>query len=92
MIRTEQEEFFIEPLDRGDGVVEKEEEEAGGGRVHIVYRSSAVKKPPISSAAEGFHARGWCAFPVLQLDTSFFEAFFFFIHPSRRHFDALDLC
>uniref|UniRef100_A0A8C8E0Y3 ADAM metallopeptidase with thrombospondin type 1 motif 2 n=1 Tax=Oryzias sinensis TaxID=183150 RepID=A0A8C8E0Y3_9TELE len=52
VIRTEQEEFFIEPLQRGDGVIEKEEEEAGGGRVHIVYRSSAVKKPPISSAAE----------------------------------------
>uniref|UniRef100_A0A8C7ZLC6 ADAM metallopeptidase with thrombospondin type 1 motif 2 n=1 Tax=Oryzias sinensis TaxID=183150 RepID=A0A8C7ZLC6_9TELE len=59
VIRTEQEEFFIEPLQRGDGVIEKEEEEAGGGRVHIVYRSSAVKKPPISSAAEGFHSRGW---------------------------------
>uniref|UniRef100_A0A8C7ZRD2 ADAM metallopeptidase with thrombospondin type 1 motif 2 n=1 Tax=Oryzias sinensis TaxID=183150 RepID=A0A8C7ZRD2_9TELE len=61
VIRTEQEEFFIEPLQRGDGVIEKEEEEAGGGRVHIVYRSSAVKKPPISSAAEGFHSRGWCS-------------------------------
>uniref|UniRef100_A0A8C7ZP30 ADAM metallopeptidase with thrombospondin type 1 motif 2 n=1 Tax=Oryzias sinensis TaxID=183150 RepID=A0A8C7ZP30_9TELE len=56
VIRTEQEEFFIEPLQRGDGVIEKEEEEAGGGRVHIVYRSSAVKKPPISSAAEGVKA------------------------------------
>uniref|UniRef100_A0A8C7ZKE9 ADAM metallopeptidase with thrombospondin type 1 motif 2 n=1 Tax=Oryzias sinensis TaxID=183150 RepID=A0A8C7ZKE9_9TELE len=51
VIRTEQEEFFIEPLQRGDGVIEKEEEEAGGGRVHIVYRSSAVKKPPISSSS-----------------------------------------
>uniref|UniRef100_A0AAQ5Y950 ADAM metallopeptidase with thrombospondin type 1 motif 2 n=1 Tax=Amphiprion ocellaris TaxID=80972 RepID=A0AAQ5Y950_AMPOC len=46
MIRTEQEEFFIEPVERGDGVIEEEEEEGGGGRTHIVYRSSAVKKVP----------------------------------------------
>ncbi|KAF6716168.1 A disintegrin and metalloproteinase with thrombospondin motifs 2 [Oryzias melastigma] len=58
VIRTEQEEFFIEPLERGDGVIEKEEEEGGGGRVHVVYRSSAVKKSPISKAAEGLHSRG----------------------------------
>uniref|UniRef100_A0A672ZPP4 ADAM metallopeptidase with thrombospondin type 1 motif 2 n=1 Tax=Sphaeramia orbicularis TaxID=375764 RepID=A0A672ZPP4_9TELE len=47
MIRMEQEEFFIEPVERGDGVIE--EEAGGGGRTHIVYRSSAVKKTPISS-------------------------------------------
>uniref|UniRef100_A0A4W6C6Z6 ADAM metallopeptidase with thrombospondin type 1 motif 2 n=1 Tax=Lates calcarifer TaxID=8187 RepID=A0A4W6C6Z6_LATCA len=58
MIRTEQEEFFIEPVERGDGVIEDEEEEGGGGRTHIVYRSSAVKKAPISSAAADFHSRG----------------------------------
>uniref|UniRef100_A0A3P9KTG9 ADAM metallopeptidase with thrombospondin type 1 motif, 2 n=1 Tax=Oryzias latipes TaxID=8090 RepID=A0A3P9KTG9_ORYLA len=69
VIRTEQEEFFIEPLERGDGVIEKEEEEAGGGRVHIVYRSSAVKKPPISSAAEGFHSRGADLGGLMDLDS-----------------------
>ncbi|XP_008275963.1 A disintegrin and metalloproteinase with thrombospondin motifs 2-like [Stegastes partitus] len=59
MIRTEQEEFFIEPVERGDGVIEEEGEEGrGGGRTHIVYRSSAVKKVPISSAAADFHSRG----------------------------------
>lgn len=58
MIRTEQEEFFIEPVERGDGVIEREEEEGGGGRTHIVYRSSAVKKMPISSAAADYHSRG----------------------------------
>uniref|UniRef100_A0A8C7M3E5 A disintegrin and metalloproteinase with thrombospondin motifs 2-like n=1 Tax=Oncorhynchus kisutch TaxID=8019 RepID=A0A8C7M3E5_ONCKI len=42
MIRTEEEEFFIEPVERGNGVMG--EEEAGGGRQHIVYRSSSVKK------------------------------------------------
>ncbi|XP_070819043.1 A disintegrin and metalloproteinase with thrombospondin motifs 2-like [Chaetodon trifascialis] len=59
MIRMEQEEFFIEPVERGDGVIEEEEQEGGaGGRTHIVYRSSAVKKAPISSAAADFHSRG----------------------------------
>ncbi|XP_056239093.1 A disintegrin and metalloproteinase with thrombospondin motifs 2-like isoform X1 [Seriola aureovittata] len=58
MIRTEQEEFFIEPVERGDGVIEEEEEEGGGGRTHIVYRSSAVKKAPISSTAADYHSRG----------------------------------
>ncbi|XP_042349245.1 A disintegrin and metalloproteinase with thrombospondin motifs 2 isoform X2 [Plectropomus leopardus] len=57
MIRMEQEEFFIEPVEGGDGVIE-EEEEGGGGRTHIVYRSSAVKKVPISSTAADFHSRG----------------------------------
>ncbi|XP_035846688.1 A disintegrin and metalloproteinase with thrombospondin motifs 2-like isoform X2 [Sander lucioperca] len=45
MIRTGQEEFFIEPLDRrrtGREEEEEEEEEEGGGRQHIVYRSSAI--------------------------------------------------
>uniref|UniRef100_A0A673G0K4 A disintegrin and metalloproteinase with thrombospondin motifs 2-like n=1 Tax=Sinocyclocheilus rhinocerous TaxID=307959 RepID=A0A673G0K4_9TELE len=47
MIRTEQEEFFIEPVETGHHVIEQEEED--GGRSHIVYRSDAVKKPPVSS-------------------------------------------
>lgn len=57
MIRMEQEEFFIEPVERGDGVME-EEEDGGEGRTHIVYRSSAVKKAPISSTAADYHSRG----------------------------------
>uniref|UniRef100_A0A668AHS7 ADAM metallopeptidase with thrombospondin type 1 motif 2 n=1 Tax=Myripristis murdjan TaxID=586833 RepID=A0A668AHS7_9TELE len=48
MIRTEREEFFIEPVERGDEMIEQEE--GGGGRTHIVYRSSAVKKAPVSSS------------------------------------------
>lgn len=59
MIRTEQDEYFIEPAERGDGVIE--EEEAGRGRTHIVYRSSAVKKPPIDSTAGDSHSRGQSA-------------------------------
>uniref|UniRef100_A0A8C5G4P8 A disintegrin and metalloproteinase with thrombospondin motifs 2-like n=1 Tax=Gouania willdenowi TaxID=441366 RepID=A0A8C5G4P8_GOUWI len=46
MIRTEQEEFFIEPLERGEGVME--EKEGAGGRRHIVYRSSALRKAPVN--------------------------------------------
>lgn len=61
MIRMEQEEFFIEPVERGAEVIEDEEQEGGGGRAHIVYRSSAVKKRPISSAAADFHSRGQSA-------------------------------
>ncbi|XP_034740073.1 A disintegrin and metalloproteinase with thrombospondin motifs 2-like isoform X2 [Etheostoma cragini] len=58
MIKMEKEEFFIEPVERGDGVIEEEEEEGGGGRTHVVYRSSAVKKAPISSKAADYHSRG----------------------------------
>lgn len=61
MIRMEQEEFFIEPVERGAEVIEEKEQEGGGGRTHIVYRSSAVKKRPISSAAADFHSRGQSA-------------------------------
>uniref|UniRef100_A0A8C5E0T6 A disintegrin and metalloproteinase with thrombospondin motifs 2-like n=1 Tax=Gouania willdenowi TaxID=441366 RepID=A0A8C5E0T6_GOUWI len=56
MIRTEQEEFFIEPLERGEGVME--EKEGAGGRRHIVYRSSALRKAPVSNAAADYHSRG----------------------------------
>ncbi|XP_056132724.1 A disintegrin and metalloproteinase with thrombospondin motifs 2-like [Lampris incognitus] len=56
MIRTEQEEFFIEPVEKGEGVIEEEEEE-GGGRTHIVYRSSAVKNTPSSSSAAEYQSR-----------------------------------
>ncbi|KAJ8337461.1 hypothetical protein SKAU_G00364270 [Synaphobranchus kaupii] len=59
MIRTEQEEFFIEPLERG-GHATGEEEEQGDGRRHIVYRSSAVKKPA-AGLTEDFHSRGQSA-------------------------------
>lgn len=47
MIRTGEDEFFIEPLDlwrpEGEGGGGKEEEEEEG-RQHIVYRSSAIIK------------------------------------------------
>ncbi|KAL6479829.1 hypothetical protein MHYP_G00108620 [Metynnis hypsauchen] len=55
MIRTEQEEFFIEPVETGQHVIEQED--GGDGRPHIVYRSAAVKKPPASSLTADSHAR-----------------------------------
>uniref|UniRef100_A0AAZ3RXC9 ADAM metallopeptidase with thrombospondin type 1 motif, 2 n=1 Tax=Oncorhynchus tshawytscha TaxID=74940 RepID=A0AAZ3RXC9_ONCTS len=56
MIRTGKEEFFIEPLVRGGGLM-VEEEERGDGRRHIVYRSSAIKRPPVNQTADS-HPRG----------------------------------
>uniref|UniRef100_A0A674DSG0 ADAM metallopeptidase with thrombospondin type 1 motif 2 n=1 Tax=Salmo trutta TaxID=8032 RepID=A0A674DSG0_SALTR len=47
MIHMGKEEFFIEPLVRGGGLM-VEEEESGEGRHHIVYRSSAIKSPQSS--------------------------------------------
>ncbi|XP_050984214.1 A disintegrin and metalloproteinase with thrombospondin motifs 2 isoform X2 [Labeo rohita] len=67
MIRTEQEEFFIEPVETGHHVIEQEEED--GGRSHIVYRSAAVKKPPVSSLAADFHSKGADLGGLLDLET-----------------------
>lgn len=39
MIRTDKDEFFIEPLEKGT----QEEEE--GGRTHVVYRRTTAKRP-----------------------------------------------
>ncbi|XP_051537327.1 A disintegrin and metalloproteinase with thrombospondin motifs 2-like [Myxocyprinus asiaticus] len=55
MIRAGQEEFFIEPLERGGDMTG--EEEGGPGRHHIVYRSSDIKRPPVNQPAD-FHPRG----------------------------------
>lgn len=65
MIRMEQEEFFIEPVEKGEEVIAEGEKEGGGGRTHIVYRSSAVKKAAVSGAAADFHSRGQCAAPAV---------------------------
>uniref|UniRef100_A0A8C2WZ55 ADAM metallopeptidase with thrombospondin type 1 motif 2 n=1 Tax=Cyclopterus lumpus TaxID=8103 RepID=A0A8C2WZ55_CYCLU len=52
MIRTRQEEFFIEPLNWWRTGSEEEE----GGRQHIVYRSSAIiKKQPAVNHTEAVH-------------------------------------
>lgn len=38
LIRTDDEEFFIEPLEKGQQEVEVK------GRIHVVYRRSAIKR------------------------------------------------
>ncbi|XP_031416665.1 A disintegrin and metalloproteinase with thrombospondin motifs 3 isoform X2 [Clupea harengus] len=48
LIRTDNEEFFIEPLEKGQQEVEIK------GRVHVVYRRSAIKKEP-SQRKEDLH-------------------------------------
>lgn len=58
MIRTEHEEFFIEPLEKGQHIIQQEVE--GGGREHIVYRTSAIKKPHVSPRAAAYRPRGQC--------------------------------
>ncbi|XP_037396626.1 A disintegrin and metalloproteinase with thrombospondin motifs 2-like isoform X3 [Pygocentrus nattereri] len=67
MIRTEQEEFFIEPVETGQHVIEQED--GGDGRPHIVYRSAAVKKPPASSLTADSHARGADLGGLMDLET-----------------------
>ncbi|MGH0119486.1 UNVERIFIED_CONTAM: hypothetical protein FKN15_076710 [Acipenser sinensis] len=52
MIRTEKEEFFIEPVELG-GELGKEEQ---GGRQHIVYRKSSIKTSP-SNQTSDFHGK-----------------------------------
>nr|XP_015205093.1 PREDICTED: A disintegrin and metalloproteinase with thrombospondin motifs 2 isoform X1 [Lepisosteus oculatus] len=64
VIRTEQEEFFIEPMEKGAHVTEEHQ----GGRPHVVYRSSAVKKPPANYSAD-FHSRGVELGGLLDLET-----------------------
>ncbi|XP_059378241.1 A disintegrin and metalloproteinase with thrombospondin motifs 2-like [Carassius carassius] len=67
MIRTGEEEFFIEPVETGHHVIEQEEEDSG--RSHIVYRSAAVKKPPVSPLAAEFHSKGADLGRLLDLET-----------------------
>ncbi|KAK3564465.1 hypothetical protein QTP86_022641 [Hemibagrus guttatus] len=67
MIRTEKEEFFIEPVETGHDVMEQED--GGGGRPHIVYRSAAVKKPPTSTLAADLHSRGQLSLCIFRHHT-----------------------
>ncbi|XP_030639748.1 A disintegrin and metalloproteinase with thrombospondin motifs 2 [Chanos chanos] len=67
MIKTEQEEFFIEPVETGHNVMEQED--GGEGRPHIVYRSAAVKKPPVSPEAADLHSRGADLGVLMELET-----------------------
>lgn len=63
MIRTDQGEFFIEPLEKG-----KQAEEEEKGRVHVVYRRSAVQVSH-PEVLDDFHPTGLC--PGLTLGIAF---------------------
>ncbi|KAM3869026.1 A disintegrin and metalloproteinase with thrombospondin motifs 2 [Diretmus argenteus] len=74
MIRTGQDEFFIEPLLRGGGGGEEdeeedEEEEGGRGRQHIVYRSSAIIKKQLANQTQAVNQTSdYLQGPLLDLD------------------------
>ncbi|MBZ3879374.1 A disintegrin and metalloproteinase with thrombospondin motifs 3, partial [Sciurus carolinensis] len=52
MIKSENEEYFIEPLERGKQMEEEK------GRIHVVYKRSAVERAPIDMSKD-FHYRGY---------------------------------
>nr|XP_051676190.1 A disintegrin and metalloproteinase with thrombospondin motifs 3 isoform X5 [Oryctolagus cuniculus] len=50
MIKSDNEEYFIEPLERGKQMEEEK------GRIHVVYKRSAVERAPIDRSTD-FHYR-----------------------------------
>ncbi|XP_035388035.1 A disintegrin and metalloproteinase with thrombospondin motifs 2-like isoform X2 [Electrophorus electricus] len=81
MIRTEQEEFFIEPVETGDHVIQQEG--VGGSRPHVVYRSAAVKKPPANPLRTDVHSRGADLGGLMDLET-LYEGVQRSVNQSRR--------
>ncbi|KAH1170473.1 hypothetical protein KIL84_001458 [Mauremys mutica] len=55
MIRTDKDEYFIEPLERGKQMEEER------GRIHVVYRRSAVTQDPGDMLLD-FHTEGCSSF------------------------------
>lgn len=51
MIKSDNEEYFIEPLERGKQMEEEK------GRIHVVYKRSAVEQAS-RDVAEDFYYRG----------------------------------
>lgn len=51
MIKSDDGEYFIEPLERGKQMEEEK------GRIHVVYKRSAVERAPVGMS-EDFHYRG----------------------------------
>lgn len=51
MIKSDNEEYFIEPLERGKQMEEEK------GRIHVVYKRSAVERAPVDRSAD-FQYRG----------------------------------
>lgn len=68
MIRTTEDEFFIEPLEKGK---QKEEEE---GRIHVIYKRSIAKKV----MPEDFPNRSGEAKMTLQICKAGFTCYFLY--------------
>lgn len=51
MIKSDDDEYFIEPLERGKQMEEEK------GRIHIVYKRSAVEQAPVDMSRD-FYYRG----------------------------------
>ena len=51
MIKSDNDEYFIEPLERGKQMEEEK------GRIHVVYKRSAVERAPIDMSQD-FHYGG----------------------------------
>ncbi|KAG2455697.1 A disintegrin and metalloproteinase with thrombospondin motifs 2-like [Polypterus senegalus] len=66
IIRTEQEEYFIEPLEKNIQLIEEE----AGGRPHIVYRKSAIKEIPANNT-EDFQSKGSDLAGLLDLESMY---------------------
>ena len=49
MIKSDDEEYFIEPLERGKQMDEE------NGRIHVVYKRSAVERPPRDVSEDVYH-------------------------------------
>lgn len=49
MIKSDDEEYFIEPLERGKQMDEE------NGRIHVVYKRSAVEQPPRDVSEDVYH-------------------------------------
>uniref|UniRef100_A0A8C3UJ12 ADAM metallopeptidase with thrombospondin type 1 motif 3 n=1 Tax=Catharus ustulatus TaxID=91951 RepID=A0A8C3UJ12_CATUS len=57
MIRTDEDEYFIEPLERGKQMEEEK------GRIHMVYRRSAVAQRPPAELPDEYSAGNLPSFP-----------------------------
>ncbi|NXE79864.1 ATS2 metalloproteinase, partial [Cochlearius cochlearius] len=79
MIRTDKDEFFIEPLEKG-----AQEEEEGEGRTHVVYRRAAAKKQlPIENVDTLYKAANLTNLDSLDSALSFIEDQ---VHRSRQRY------
>ncbi|KAF1400334.1 A disintegrin and metalloproteinase with thrombospondin motifs 2, partial [Spheniscus humboldti] len=79
MIRTDKDEFFIEPLEKG-----AQEEEEGEGRTHVVYRRAAAKKQlPTENADTLYKAANLTNLDSLDSVLSFIEDR---VHRSRQRY------